>query len=158
LRWGEAERVLAGMWLYEQAMALDLFALDEEGFPCISDKRKSEVAELREWMIKADPVYAPHLKPPPPWTSFEKTYDDGYRAKFVRDWRPETRAAIDIAFLNPVWDHARGVNALARVPLKIDPFMVRLVEQFAVKLMGNEVEHVAVDLMGNEGVRRKIDE
>src|SRR5262249_37912688 len=100
----------------------------------------------RVWMIKADQVYAPHLKPPPLWTSFEKTYDDRYGAKFVRDWRAETKAAIDIAFLNPVWDHARGVNALARVPLKIDPVMVDLVERFAV------------ELMGNEGVRRKADE
>jgi hypothetical protein len=143
--WGATQRVQAGDWLLRQALALDIFAYDEDGFPRISDKWLPDVAQLRERMIAADPAYAPLLKPPPPWTGWEKSYD-GFPATFVRDWRPETKTAIDVAFLNPLWDHARGVNALAGVPLKIDPVMLDLVERFAV------------DLMGNVGTMRKADQ
>jgi len=143
--WGAGQRVQAGDWLLRQALALDIFAYDDDGFPRISDKWLPDVAQLRERMIAADPAYAPLLKPPPPWTGWEKSYD-GFPATFVRDWRPETKTAIDVAFLNPLWDHARGVNALAGVPLKIDPVMLDLVERFAV------------DLMGNDGTMRKADQ
>ena len=142
-RWDAAKRVQAGHWLLWQALRLDFFGYDEDGFPRISDKWLPEVEQLREAMIAADPAYAPHLKPPPPWTGSSKTYDDGYRAKFVRDWRPETKAAIEAAFVDPDWDHAGGVNALSQVPLKIDPGMVALVERFAVELMGNDDAKIA---------------
>jgi hypothetical protein len=134
-RWGEKERTQAGDWLLRQAMALNIFGWDEDGLPCISDI--DNVAELQARMIAAGAVFAPLLKPPPPWTGSEKTYDDGFRAKFVRDRRPETKTAIDVAFLNPTFEHAKGVNALAQVPLQIDPDMLDLVKRFAVELMGN---------------------
>jgi hypothetical protein len=145
-RWGAGERVQAGHWLLEQAEALDVFDRDDNNFPCLSDDGAGHVAQLREDLIAADPAYAPLLKQPPAWTGWWKTYDDGFRAKFVRDWRPETKAAIEVAFLNPTFEHAAGVNALASVPLKIDPVMLGLVERFAV------------DLMGNDGTMRKADQ
>jgi hypothetical protein len=144
--WGAKQRVQAGDWLLRQAVALDIFGYDDDGFPRISDRWQPDVAQIRERLIAAGAVFAPLLKPPPPWTGFWKSYDDGFRAKFVRDWRPETKAAIDVAFLNPGWDHARGVNELSKVPLKIDTVMLALVEQFAV------------DLMGNDGTMREADQ
>jgi hypothetical protein len=144
--WNQTQRVQAGDWLLWQALHLDIFGHDADGFPCISDKWKPDVAQLREHMIKADAAYAPLLKQPPSWAGWWKSYDDGFRARFVRDWRPETKAAINVAFLNPDWDHARGVNALSKVPLKIDTGMLALVEQFAV------------DLMGSTGTQREADE
>jgi DNA-dependent RNA polymerase-like protein len=137
-RWGAKQRVQAGDWLLRQALALDIFGYDDDGFPCISDKWKPDVAQIRERLIAAGAVFAPLLKPPPPWTGWSKSYDDGFRARFVRDWRPETKAAIDVAFLNPTFEHARGVDALARVPLKIDPVMLDLVERYAVEIMGDD--------------------
>jgi DNA-directed RNA polymerase len=134
-KWSVKQRLHAGNWLITQAMGLDFFSHDANGLPCIADK--VDVAKLREALIAADPSFAPMLKPPPPWTSWSKTYDDGFRATFVRDWRPETKVAISAALSNPDWEHARGVNALSQVPLKIDPVMVKLVDRFAVKLMGN---------------------
>ena len=146
LPWSAKQRVQAGHWLLMQALRLDLFDYDADNFLCISDKWRPYVAQLREYLIAADPAYAPHLKQPPPWTGWWKTYDDGSRAKLVSDWRPETKAAIEVAFLNPGWEHAKGVNALAKVPLKIDTGMLDLVERFAV------------DLMGNYGAKREADQ
>jgi hypothetical protein len=143
-RWSEADRVRAGDWLLAQALHMDMFGWDGE-LPCISDEWLPRVGELREYLIRKNPSYAPLLKPSAPWTGWSKTCD-GFEATFVRDWRPQTEAAINDAFLDPDWDHARGVNALGRVPLKIDAEMVALVERFAV------------ELMGNAGAKRKADE
>jgi DNA-directed RNA polymerase len=141
-RWSQPDRVHAGDWLLGQALHMDMFGWDEDGFPCISDKWLPDVAQLREYLIGKNPSYAPLLKPPPPWAGWSKTCD-GFEAKFVRDWRPETQTAINAAFLNPAFEHARGVNALAAVPLTIDADMVDLVEQFAVKLMDNDDAEIA---------------
>jgi hypothetical protein len=143
LPWSQRDCLRAGDWLLRQALALDFFDYDADGFPCISDKWKPD--ELREYMIAADPTYAPLLKQPPSWAGWWKSYDDGFRARFVRDWRPKTKAAIEVAFLNPSWDHARGVNELSRVPLEIDTTMLALVERFAVDLMGNDGPMRAAD-------------
>jgi DNA-dependent RNA polymerase len=147
LPWTEEQRLRAGDWLLSQALALDLFTTDtEDGFPAISPKWKPDVDRMREEMIWADPVHMPHLKPPPDWTRWWNQYDDRLRAKFVRDWRPETKAAITAAFDDPNWEHAKGVNALKKVPLQIDPTMLALVERFAV------------DVMGRTGDQRKADQ
>jgi DNA-directed RNA polymerase len=134
--WTEGQRLQVGDWLVRQVMALDLFDQDADGFPCISEKWKPEIDRLHEEMIWADPVHMPHLKEPPPWAGWWLNYDDRLRAKFVRDWRPETKAAITEAFQDPQWEHARGVNALKKVPLRIDTEMIPLVERFAVEVMG----------------------
>jgi hypothetical protein len=136
----------AGNWLLRQALALDIFDYDEDGLPRISDKWRPHVAQLRQRMIAADPSFAPRLRPPSPWTGSTKTYDDGFQAQFVRDWRPQTKAAIEAAFLNGDFEHARGVSLLAQVALKIDHVMVDLVER------------LTVDLMGNEGRQREADQ
>src|SRR5262249_35027425 len=126
-----------------QALLVEFFADDADGFYCISDKCKPKVEQLREALIAADPSYAPLLKQPPSWTGWSKTCD-GFEATFVRDWHPETKKAINDAFLDPLWDHARGVNALSKVPLKIDTEMLPLVERFA--------------LAGKHGIRSEADE
>jgi hypothetical protein len=150
-KWDNGQRVKAGAWLLDQALYLNVFDCDEENFFCISDSWKPDIDQLWEHMIAADPSYAPHLKPPPSWTGSWKTYDDGFRAAFVRDRHPETKKAINDAFINnPDFEHAKSVNALSQVPLKIDPVMVDLVERFAVELMGNvsakrKADQVTVD-------------
>jgi DNA-directed RNA polymerase len=132
--WSAEQRIQAGDWLITQARNLDIFTPD--GTPWISDKWLPHIAQLRERMIAADPAYAPLLLPPEPWTGWEKPCE-GFRATFVRDWRPETKAAINAAFLKP-FEHAQAVNSLAMVPLTIDPVMVDLVDQFAVEVMGSK--------------------
>jgi DNA-directed RNA polymerase len=157
-RWGAGERVKAGAWLLDQALYLDIFDCDEDNFFCISDSWKPEIDQLWGHMIAADPSYAPHLKPPPPWTGFWKTYDDDFRAPFVRDRHPEIKKAINDAFLDPDFEHARGVNALSQVPLKIDPKMVALVERFAVELMGHQGKWKRVwkTVEGSQGKWKKV--
>jgi DNA-directed RNA polymerase len=128
-RWGAKDREQAGDWLIRQAMALTIFGYDEDGLPCISDI--DNVERLSERLIETNPVWMPLLNQPQPWTGWRKTID-GFTATFVRD--PETSKAIEDAFVG-YFEHAEGVNALARVPLKIDPDMLQLAERFAVELM-----------------------
>jgi DNA-dependent RNA polymerase len=144
LRWSEEDRCQAGHWLFQQATRLDLFSLDADGFPCISEEHKPDVEQLMADMIEADPVHMPHLKQPPPWAGLRLEYDDDrWSAKFVRDRRPETKAAIEAAFLDPGFEHAKGVNALKKVPLKIDAEMLALVDRFAVDVIALKKERTA---------------
>jgi hypothetical protein len=137
---------MAGDWLLRQAMALDLFDYDEDGFPVISNKWKPDVERVRDELIRAHPMHMPLFEPPPDWTGWQTEFPNGFRAQFVRDWRPETKAAIVEAFKDPNWEHVRGVNALQRVPFRIDPKMLELVERFAV------------DVMDHTGDQREADE
>jgi DNA-directed RNA polymerase len=135
--WTSIQCVQAGHWLLECAYCLDFFDRDERGLPKIADEHRTAVDQLREDLIWLDPVYMPHLEPPPDWTGWWKEYPDRLRATFVRDWRPETRAAITGAFKDPGWEHAKGVNALKRVPLKINTPMLDVIAEFAVEIMGH---------------------
>ena len=144
-RWDAKQRLRAGEWLLQQALALDFFDTDADGFPCISAKWQPDADRIRQDMIWSNPCHLPHLKEPPDWSGWWKQYDDRLRAKFVRDWRPETRAMITQAFEDPNWEHARGANNLKKVPLRIDQDMVDLVEQFAVEVVGNTGAKRAAD-------------
>jgi DNA-directed RNA polymerase len=135
--WGVEHRLRAGNWLLGQARRLNVFANDVDGAMCFSDE--VDIPQLTRDAIMANPVFAPHLKPPAPWVGWEKVYDDGFRAKFVRDWRPETETAIKAAFHSDL-AHAKGVNNIAAAPLKIDAEMLPLVERFAHELTGNDPE------------------
>ena len=119
------------------AMSLSYFTLDQSGFPTIAPDWKKVFDDTREQMMLADPVILPHLAPPPEWTQWRAKYENRIGANFVRDWRPETREAITEAFAQPDFEHARGVNHLQRVALKLDTVMVDLAEWFAVELMGH---------------------
>ena len=79
----------------------------------------------------------PHLAEPPDWSGWWAHYGDRLRQPFVRDWRPETRQNMEAAFAEESFPHADAVNALQRVPLRIDQSLVPLVEEFADKLMGH---------------------
>jgi hypothetical protein len=144
LRWNKDQRCKAGHWLLMQALQLDIFAYDDDEFPCLSGGALPYVEDLRECMIAAGAVFAPLLKPPPPWTGSTKTYDDGFKAKFVRDWRPESKRAIDVAFESD-FEHATGVNRQAQVPLQINPAMLEVARQLAVRAMDNHGEDMRRD-------------
>ena len=53
----------------------------------------------------------------------------------VKRLGPETKEAISAAFAQPDFEHARGVNHLQRVVLRLDPVMVDVAERFAAELM-----------------------
>lgn len=68
---------------------------------------------LREELKWRNQVHAPHDKPIPPWTAPFAEYDDWLRVRFVKDWRPESQAAVAEAFKDPEWEQAKGVSAAA---------------------------------------------
>lgn len=135
--WTPEECVRAGSWLLEAVLDLTYFDWDADGFPILAPKWKGEFKRLREEMIWRDPVYMPHFKPPPEWTGWAAQYGDRLEATFVRDWRPETKRAIEEAFTGD-FEHAKGVSALQRVPFIIDPVMRDLAARYAVDVMDHK--------------------
>jgi hypothetical protein len=135
--WTESECLGAGSWMLECASTLSYFDVDDRGLPVIAPDWQQYVDQQLEELMRRDPVFAPHLKPPPDWVGWHKEYEDRLQATFVRSWRPETRTAITAAFPE---EHARGVNALKRVALRVDQKMAALVERFAVDVMDHKGE------------------
>jgi DNA-directed RNA polymerase len=126
--WSAVEVIHVGHWLWRCAIQLECFEYDERKLPKVTDAWHDRIVDLQEELTWRDPVMMPHLKPPPAWTSWEKHYDDRLRKTFVRDWQPETQAAIGAAFERGNFEHADGVNALRLVPYTVDECMVGLVE------------------------------
>ncbi len=135
--WTFKQRVQAGNWLLDCAYHTDFFERGKRGLPQIRAEHRAAVDQLREDLILVDPVYMPLLTPPARWTRWVKEYPDRLSAAFVRDWHPQTRAAITEAFKDPDWEHAKGVSALECVPFKINTRLLDLVNRFAVELMGH---------------------
>jgi hypothetical protein len=136
--WSAPDCVRVGHWLLQCALSLDLFDRDAAGFSIISAKWRGEVDQIRQDMWRRDRVHLPHTKPPPDWAGWYAEYGDRLRATFVRDWRPQTKAAIEAAFAGGTFEHARAVSALQRVPFRINPIMPPLVGLFAVELMNHK--------------------
>ena len=130
----EAETLLAGHWLVDCATTMSYFDYDAAGFPIVAADWQPYVEQCRAHLLCCHPVDLPHQTEPPPWTGWRQRFPDRMPATFVRDWRPETRQAVEQAFKNPDWEHARAVNALRLVPLEIDPVIIELVGRFAVKI------------------------
>jgi hypothetical protein len=133
--WTDSERVGAGSWMLECASTLSYFDVDDRGLPAIAPDWQQYIDQQLKEMMDRDPVFAPHLKPPPDWVGWRKENEDRQHATFVRDWR--SKDAITEAFPE---EHARGVNALKRVALRVDQTMAELVDRFAVDVMGHKGE------------------
>jgi hypothetical protein len=141
LDWGPRQRIHAGHWLMKCAMVLDCFTCDEDGLLTFANWQKRNVDQLREDILRRSAVLLPHTTPPPDWTGPIAKYDARLQAPFVRDWRRETQQAVKEAFDNgSIAEHARGVNALQRVPLRIDTRILALVEKFGAKVLNEGIK------------------
>jgi DNA-directed RNA polymerase len=140
--WGSRERVAAGFWLMQSAMSLAYFTVDQNGFPAIAPEWKTDIENIRDELQRRAPFMLPHTKPLPDWRGWHSEYDDRLRVTFVRDWHPQTKKAISGAF---PFEHADGVNALRRVPFKINQRILPLVERFAAEIMNHSGEQRQAD-------------
>jgi DNA-dependent RNA polymerase len=144
--WTDEDCIGVGNWLVRCALQLTFFELDDHNLPKIATEHEPYIAELYEALVWRDPVYLPHKKVPPDWTGWRVWYSDRISGTFVKSNYDNTRPAIEVAFvptpaedavvegevvhLEPAeFEHAKGVNSLQRVPLRINPFMLRLVER-----------------------------
>jgi hypothetical protein len=135
--WDNEQCVRAGFWMMTQcAMVLNCFTI-KDGIPEVRTDCRIEVDVLREELTwRRDQVHAPHDKPLSPWSAPVAEYDDRLRVQFMKDWRLEGQAAAAEAFrTGKIDEHARGVSALRRVGLTIDPVMRDLVARFAVDIL-----------------------
>jgi hypothetical protein len=133
--WSIEELVRAGNWMITCAGMIGYFDYDDRGFPAIRPQWQAAIDEIADEMLHRAPVHLPHLSPPPDWTGWHTKYDDGTHANFVSDWQPETKVAIEAAFAEPArFEHADGVNALQRIPLKINLPVLALVKEFAASV------------------------
>ena len=187
--WTPTECVVAGNWMLDVAEQLPCFDYDENGRLCITPEWQARIDKAREDIAWSHPVWLPHRAPPKPWTGWWVKYGDRLRARFVRDWRAHVRPAIEATFAGarppekpsgpfaPLADlsfdprindsinrllpfaHADGVNALKRVPLRINQDLVPLVAKFAVELMRPDVKKIVggVMEMGPHGKKMRID-
>ncbi len=155
--WSRSECVEAGDWLLDVATRLSCFGIDENKRFCIAPEWRDQIDKICEQLLWRHPVMLPHTAPPADWKGWWANYGDRLRAPFVRDWRPQTRAAIEATFAaaQPFDDkspfaalgyslpfaHADGIDALKRVPLRINESLLPLVEKFAVELMRIKQKH-----------------
>jgi DNA-dependent RNA polymerase len=139
--WTNKQCVQARHWMLICCAMVFRFLVLNNGVIELAPGAQSELEVLREEMMRLDQVFLPFTSPPRPWTGFRKKYDGFLEAKFVRDWRPETEKRIEKAFQEKHFLHAIGVNALAQVPLLIDPVMLELVEQFGAAILSYKKGH-----------------
>jgi hypothetical protein len=134
--WTDEDCLRTGDWLLHCA-AHALAAVTEDGEPATSADWRRALEVERERLLQRRQVLLPHDHPPSDWTGFHTQYDNRLGADFVSGrGDPVPREAITAAFKKkPLFDHARGVNALQRPPLALDMDMVDLAERFAVQLM-----------------------
>src|SRR5262249_55047662 len=90
--------VVAGDWVLRVAEWLPCFAKDEYGRPCVAPEWQDRIDKICEHLESRHPVMLPHRSPPKPWTGWWSNYSDRFRARFVHDWRPETRKDIEATF------------------------------------------------------------
>ena len=107
----------------------------DQPFPEIAPEWQDRIDQAREDLLRRDRVRLPHTAPPPDWTGWRTEYSDRMHENFVRDGHPRTRELITAAFKGEDFEHARDVNALQRVPLRINKQLLSAVECFAVDVM-----------------------
>src|SRR5262245_50041107 len=81
--WSENDCVRAGHWLMQCALSLSFFTINEYGYPEIAPEWQEDVDQIREDLLRRDPVLLPHDKPPPDWTGPVAKYDARLQARFV---------------------------------------------------------------------------
>jgi DNA-dependent RNA polymerase len=141
--WNNVDSIKAGHWLLECALSLGFspdrfyFPLNDSGFPTLAPEWRLHIEDIRDELLWRNPIVLPHTTEPPDWTGWRKQYTKRLEVTFVRDWRPETKVGIDEAFCRSDFGHARGVDALKRVPLRVDKQILTLVDRFAVEVIGH---------------------
>jgi hypothetical protein len=128
--WTNKECAQAGDWLIEVSDLQDLFVIDERSVKIV-DELRAAIDELAEELVFRHPLYMPSLSEPAPWTGWRTEYDDKINATFIKTNHPEAVEAVKAAFANgSIEEHARGVSAIQRVPLKINPVTLPLLKEF----------------------------
>ena len=96
--WPPEECCRVGRWLFGAAFQSGLFDFDEDNRFIVARQFQPRMREIAEDLTWRNPVILPFETPPPDWTGFYAEYSDRLGARFVRDWRQQTRTAIERAF------------------------------------------------------------
>jgi hypothetical protein len=153
--WTDADFTYVGDWLVDCATSLDCFDFDWRGLPCISEYWKTEIHNLYREALRGRSTILPTREPPPLRTgwyndrgvafcnrpeareaveaAFQETITTVDENRIMVDDNLEVapESVVEIKALgNFVTQHVAGINAMERVPLRIDPLMRDLVEQF----------------------------
>ena len=148
------DRFRAGAWALDCATTMDYFDIDADGLPAIAADWLPLIEDCRQELfagiVRRHPLLLPHLSPPPDWTGWHNYPEARLPITFVRDHGFGTQTAIEQAFRDPDWEHAKAVNALQRVPLEIDPVIADLVDRYAAQVMEHAgrkrlADHMLVD-------------
>jgi hypothetical protein len=153
--WTDTDFVYVGDWLVDCATSLDCFAFDWRGLPCIAEHWKAEIRALYREALRGRITILPSREPPPLRTgwyddtgvafcnrptareaieaAFKGTITvlDENRITFNENMVVDKESMIEIEVPgNFVTQHVAGIHAMECVPLRIDPIMRDLVEQY----------------------------
>ncbi len=153
--WVDIDFVYVGDWLVDCATSLDCFDFNEYGLPCIAEHWKAEIRDLYREALRGPITVLPRREPPPLRTgwyndrgvafcnrleareaiddAFKKTITilDESRITFNENLEANKESMVETEVPGDfVRQHVAGIHALECVPLRIDPLMRDLVEQF----------------------------
>jgi DNA-directed RNA polymerase len=138
--WSPDEKVAAGDWLLRLTEAMDCFEVGPDGFPRFTIDHRAAIQEATVQLVYRNPLYMPHLTPPPAWTGWRTHYDDKISATFVRTSHPATIDAIQTALAaGSMHEHVDGVNGLQSVPWRINSRILPLVREFGGEVAARDV-------------------
>lgn len=135
--WSPRHCVKAGEWALRQALALSCFTevTPKEPLPKIKPEWQEDIDRTRTEILQRDWVYKPLKSAPPDWTQWKMEFTNRPRVRFARRSRGKQKEAMEAAFKSGDFEHARGVSALQRVPLRVNEAMIPVVERYAFELM-----------------------
>jgi hypothetical protein len=153
--WTDADFTCVGDWLVDCATSLDCFDFDSRGLPYIAEHWKAEIRDLYREALRGRVTVLPAREPPPlrtGWYSdrgiafcnrpesrqliesaFRKTTTalDECKITFNENMEANKESLIEAEIPgNFATQHVAGIHAMECVPLRIDPLMRDLVEQF----------------------------
>jgi DNA-dependent RNA polymerase len=153
--WTDADFTYVGDWLVDCATSLDCFDFDWRGLPLIAEHWKPDIRDLYREALRGRITILPRREPPPPragWyndrgiafcnrvssreaieAAFRETITTVDENRIMVDDNLEVIAESVVEIEVPgnfVTQHVAGIDAMERVPLRIDPLMRDLVEQF----------------------------
>ena len=154
--WVDIDFVYVGDWLVDCATSFDCFDFDEYGLPCIAEHWKTEIRDLYREALRgphhraAERASHHHYEPGGTTTEVSRfvavlsharqlmsafretiTILDESRITFNENLEANKESMVETEVPGDfVRQHVAGIHALECVPLRIDPLMRDLVEQF----------------------------
>ena len=132
------EILRAGSWLLARVMEAGIVRLVGNNLVS-APGREEELRRIQYIILRANVRLLPPAEKPVHWTGPE-IYRSGLKVKFLHHWNPAHQDSIAASFHSSRFQrrHLAAVNILGDVPLCIDEWTLKLVEDFAAEVRGHK--------------------